>query len=63
MVPVAAAQASGGAGTGMAEEIVDFGMGEEESSRPLQCSKAPLLPFLISGRAVTLVNEIVLAQG
>lgn len=49
-------------GSGMAKEPVDLGVGEKETLRPLQSSKAALLPFLVSRRSVALLNEVILAS-
>ena len=47
----------------MAEKVTDFGMGKEELLRLFGPSQASLLPLVVSGRAVTLLDQVVLPFG
>ena len=47
--------------TGRADQVADFGMGEKKALGAAHAPKASLLPLLLTGRLVRLLNEVVLA--
>jgi hypothetical protein len=49
--------------SGETEEVRDLGMGKEKPLSAQHCSETSLLPLVLSGRAMALLDEVVLALG